>query len=162
VRITRTVEGAWRWCLSEEEWDLLGRVLDLFPLTPPDYHRLSNEISVSESHGPQHFLAESVAAHSDALRAKLQEWRAQGNVTQSLQGEVGITVKPTELEQLLQILNDIRVGSWIRLGCPEPESLYKAEPKPAQRHLFLAMEFCGLIQTRFLGALAGELDGDSE
>ena len=33
-----------------------------------------------------------------------------------------LTLSGPEIEWLLQVLNDVRVGSWIALGSPDPES----------------------------------------
>ncbi len=33
-----------------------------------------------------------------------------------------LTIDSAERERLLQILNDVRVGIWMQLGCPEPDS----------------------------------------
>jgi len=65
-------------------------------------------------------------------------------------------LSPADLELLLQILNDLRVGSCILLGCPDPtHATPTPEPEPSgdsARH-FLAMEFCGALQAQILSTL---------
>jgi len=57
------------------------------------------------------------------------------------------------LEWLLQVLNDIKVGSWVQLGCPELE---KAAPvnltRPNARSL-QAMHLSGEFQAALLEAV---------
>src|SRR5262249_1175988 len=61
-----------------------------------------------------------------------------------------LTVSPGEFEWLLQILNDIRVGSWIKLGSPEgPKLVLNAATMP---HVW-AMEASGQFQMQLLAAM---------
>jgi hypothetical protein len=57
-----------------------------------------------------------------------------------------------DMEWLLQILNDIRVGSWILLG--SPESPAEALTVATAPH-FWALEMADYFQSRLLEALEG-------
>jgi len=57
-----------------------------------------------------------------------------------------------EIEWLLQILNDVRVGSWLSLGSPDEElelSLLNAKTAPH----FWTMQLAGEFEMRLLKAL---------
>ena len=58
----------------------------------------------------------------------------------------------SELEWLLQVLNDIRVGSWIILG--SPEQWFEAATPQTAPHLW-AMELAGAFEMAFLPAVEG-------
>jgi hypothetical protein len=60
----------------------------------------------------------------------------------------------SEAEWLLQILNDIRVGSWIILGSPEQKSQLRLLNEQTAPH-FWAMEMAGCFQMELLAGLAG-------
>jgi hypothetical protein len=57
----------------------------------------------------------------------------------------------TELDWLLQVLNDIRVGSWLRLGSPADP--HRLELTKNNWDDFVALEFCGFMQSVLLRSL---------
>jgi hypothetical protein len=61
-------------------------------------------------------------------------------------------VTMAEVDWLLQILNDVRVGSWIMMGSPEN---YLEVPTKKNEKDFLAMELAGRFEAVFLAALEG-------
>jgi hypothetical protein len=62
-----------------------------------------------------------------------------------------LTLAPAQVEWLLQVLNDVRVGSWLALG--EPEQGEKPKLTKQNANYFLAMELCGLFESVLLAAL---------
>ena len=56
-----------------------------------------------------------------------------------------------EVEWLLQVLNDVRVGSWLALG--EPERGQEPAVTAQNARYLLALELCGLFQSVLLAAL---------
>ena len=61
------------------------------------------------------------------------------------------TLMAPEMEWLLQVLNDVRVGSWLALG--EPEELEIPEVNQTNAPYVLAMESAGYFQSALLDAL---------
>ena len=124
----------------------------MFPLVPPDYHQatrhgLSGSVPIDAA-----LLRESLTAHTAELRTRVGGWLQRVRLPAARKGVV-LRLTPADLEHWLQVLNDVRVGSWIRLGCPDQAALRDLEVTAAnERHLFL-MEFCGSVQARFLEAL---------
>ncbi|HVY70208.1 MAG TPA: hypothetical protein VHH73_09790, partial [Verrucomicrobiae bacterium] len=57
-----------------------------------------------------------------------------------------------ELEWLLQILNDIRVGSWVRLGAPDLD-MVKPEVTPDNLRYAWALDVSGCFQAALLRAI---------
>jgi len=55
----------------------------------------------------------------------------------------------------LQVLNDVRVGSWIALGSPDPESGKKILFNEKLLPHFRTMELAGAFEMVFLDALSG-------
>jgi hypothetical protein len=64
-----------------------------------------------------------------------------------------LSLSRAEAEWVLQVLNDIRVGSWIILGSPEGE-IEGLDAKTASD--FWAMEMAGYFETELLQALNRE------
>ena len=67
-----------------------------------------------------------------------------------------------ELEGLLQVLNDVRVGNWLAAGSPDPEQEKKMRrDKKSLQHMML-MELAGGFEMLFLGSLSGMLEPGDE
>jgi len=131
--------------LPAREKELLLNVLRLYPRIPNRYQPLSRAATAEES--SQRLLDEALAEtrleNKKALQALLKDPK---RLSQHL-GTWRLTLSPGELEWLLQVLNDIRVGSWIQLGSPEvPLRVLNAETAPD----VWAMEMAGSFQMRFL------------
>jgi hypothetical protein len=58
-----------------------------------------------------------------------------------------------DTEWLPQVLNDIRVGHWLRLGSPEPGDLNPLNLGLKHLPIWLAMEMSGSFQMSILAAL---------
>jgi hypothetical protein len=61
-----------------------------------------------------------------------------------------MTLSAADVEWLLQVFNDVRVGSWVHLGLPE-ERIAKLTLENAP-HLW-AMEMAGYFESQLLKAL---------
>jgi hypothetical protein len=152
VRLVRTKEGGWTWHLSRPEWSLLAAIGSLFPLVPPEHHQVTHSGQGRSVPIDPALLQESLAAHTAELRARVQGWIRDIRQPPGRKALV-MQLTATDLEHWLQVLNDVRVGSWLSLGCPDQAALRGLELTPAnERHLFL-MEFCGSVQARLLEAL---------
>ena len=63
-----------------------------------------------------------------------------------------LSLSPAEAEAVLQVLNDVRVGSWVLLG--SPENLDADFTEKTAPHL-VAMQMAGYFEAQFLEALSG-------
>lgn len=139
--------------LSSRERALLGTVLQHYPLLNPDHHRLTKGRSKTKE------LVESQALLVEAMT----EQKAAGKkaVTEFLRDEnwprvshaFHLTLIAEEMEWFLQVLNDVRVGSWVKLGKPDPEHGIQPELKMENLTYLRAMELSGLFQSVLLAAL---------
>jgi hypothetical protein len=64
-----------------------------------------------------------------------------------------LSLSPAEVEWVLQVLNDVRVGSWIILGSPDEK---RTELNERTAPHFAAMETAGYFEAQLLEALRGE------
>jgi hypothetical protein len=67
-------------------------------------------------------------------------------------GDLQLTLTAEQLEWLLRVLNEIRVGSWVRLGRPEMEDARKLQLSSEQSHFLASMELSGYFQAALLEA----------
>lgn len=137
--------------LANREQELLRTILGLYPRIPPAHHQLSKS-AAALPHAKENqrlldeALAEQRAESQKKLRLLLEEKRRLAQTHNGWQ----LTLTSAELEWLLQVLNDIRVGSWLALGSPEePYATLNEETAP---HLW-AMEVAGSFQMGLLHLL---------
>lgn len=102
-------------------------------------------------------LASALADHrrevSEAVEALLAD-------TERCQPQKGggfrLTLSGAEFEQLLQALNEVRMGAWERLGCPDFDSGDRPEVSEENFLCFWAFQVTDLFQGELLSALHPE------
>jgi hypothetical protein len=148
VKLIRASKDKYQIFLTQKERDLLLLVLRLYPRIPSGYQRLSK--APPKENADQKLLddalAESRLENKRGLDALLNDPK---KVKQEDAGWRFI-LSTGDLEWLLQVLNDVRIGSWIELGSPErPLEALNAKTAPA----VWAMEMAGAFQMSFLELL---------
>ncbi len=154
MNVVRASDDEFVFHLGKREKKLLLDVLKLYPCVPSAHFKISNTGKLSDPENTQKLLDEALAEQRaenkkqlEGLMAHPERFKAQGHGW-------NLTLTPAELEWLLQILNDIRVGSWVMLGSPDPmPGPIDATTTP---HIW-AMELCGYFQMHLLEAT--ELSG---
>jgi hypothetical protein len=152
VKLIRVTKGNFTFQLGKREKLLLFQVLRLYPRIPPATFRLSKSAKVPDAEANQRLLEESLTEQRAENRKTLQAFLTDPN--RFIDGESGsrLSVSPSELEWILQILNDVRVGSWVILGSPEQGMEFKLLNEKTASD-FWAMEMAGQFQMRFLEAM---------
>jgi hypothetical protein len=64
-----------------------------------------------------------------------------------------LVLSSAQLEWLLQVLNDIKVGSWVQLGCPEIERAAPLKLTKLNARSFQALHLSGQFQVALLEAV---------
>lgn len=158
MKLLRQEGDRFEFRLTRREQDLFRSVLDAYPVTPPEHHRISRRSA--DPHDPnQALLSESLAALKAEWRRRLDVFLANGKRFRRDGNACRLTLNREEIEWLLRVLNDVRVGSWIRLGSPESasalEGLEAIKPGPeVMRHAVL-MEVAAQFQFTLLAATDG-------
>ena len=152
MKLIRVTKGNFLFQLGKREKLLLTQVLRLYPRIPPATFRLSKSGNLPDGEASQCLLDESLAEQRAENRKTLQAFLTDQRRFTDTESGSRLSLSPSELEWLLQILNDVRVGSWIILGSPEQGIEFKLlnEKNAAD---FWAMEMSGQFQMRFLEAL---------
>jgi hypothetical protein len=148
VKLTRAQDGRFLFRLSRKEKEVLLPLLRRYPVLPAGYQKLSKAAGVGESSQQllEEALEEQRQQHRRQLDAMLQDKTRLRRVEQGW----ALSLSEPELEWLLQVLNDIRVGSWVRLGSPETLFTQLTEENV---HDVYAMEVAGAFQASILDAL---------
>jgi hypothetical protein len=154
MKLRRTTKDDFVFQLSAREKQILFETINLYPLVPASHHRLT-QAAAAHSDENQRLLEESLAEQRTENRRQIEALLKSPERLQKSGKSFHLQLKATELEWLLQVLNDIRVGSWLELGEPDEDKPPKLTPENFR--FIVAMEACGAFQSVLLAAL-----GESE
>lgn len=152
MKLVRSSRGRLVFRLGAREKQLLFRVLGLYPLVPPAHHRLITEGKGAPGTEDQRLFEEAIAEQRQENRRqvvallKKRRFRKTGRFLE-------FSLKTTEMESVLQVLNDVRIGAWIALG--EPQELDRPAFNENNAPFFLAMDLAGYFQANLLAAMEG-------
>jgi hypothetical protein len=139
--------------ITRQEKAVLLATLRLFPVLKPSDHQLTKTAKTAGA-AEQRLLEESMVQQRSEHKKKLERFfRANEPFFKTEQGALHLTLTGAQLEWLLQVLNDIRVGSWVQLGCPELEPARRLELAREYPVPFTAMETSGYFQSALLEAV---------
>ena len=155
MKLIRTRQEKLVFEISLPEKRLLFEVLKLYPLISATHHRLSKTARSAKHDENQRLLEESLAAQREENRKNVRAMLDEPGRFQAAASGFQLTLSGPEIEWLLQVLNDIRVGSWIALGSPDPEQGKKTTFNEKTVPHFRMMELAGTFQMVFLDALSG-------
>ncbi len=151
MKLLRTLKSGHVFQLSLHEKQLLLDTIRLYPLVPAAHYRLSRGGKVPQPEEDQRLLEGALA---EQRRENQRQALAMLNEPERFcEVESGFELRLTlpQIEWLLQVLNDVRVGSWLALGKPESDT----EPAVTKQNakFCLALQVSGLFQSALLAAL---------
>jgi hypothetical protein len=150
VKLLSKNQNLFEFQLAPREKDLLLELLQLYPQVPAEYQRLSKKPDAEDAN--QRLLDEAMQESRSENKKQLLAMFSDSNCLSRLQEHWLLKLTESQLEWLLQILNDVRVGSWIQLGSPElPTEALTSKNAPH----FWALELAGYFQGNFLEVLDG-------
>ncbi|PWU18138.1 MAG: hypothetical protein C5B50_09865 [Verrucomicrobia bacterium] len=151
MKVVRTSKDRLTVHLNKREKEMLMVLSRLYPRVPPAHCRLSRSESVPQPEAAQRLLDEALAEQRAESKKRLETFlRSSQRFREYGTGGVQFSLSPPEAEWLLQVLNDVRVGSWVLLGSPE-EKIQLLNEKTVP-HVW-AMEMAGYFQMRLLEAM---------
>ena len=139
----------WLFSLGAVEKSLFCHILGLYPCVPAAYPRLNKSGSIPDAEAGQRLLDEALAEHRSENKKHLAAFLKAKRTFSRRKDGWRFSVTMAEIEWLLQVFNDIRVGSWVALGSPE-ERLEKLTEETAPH--YAAMEVAGSFQMALLEA----------
>ena len=152
MRLTRQTKVGWKYQLNQREGDCLRSLLSRFPATANVSAQIFKADTDPKTAEREKLLNESLAEHRKELKKQATNLLAPGKFKRGEKGYL-LRLNAEEREILLQILNDIRIGSWDVLG--EPEGLKPETPPQAEKEqvFYNLMNLVGYFEAAFLHAL---------
>jgi hypothetical protein len=159
VNLIKAHKGQFSFQLNDKEKRSLLKVLELYPLVPSSYQKLSRSPARPED---QQLLDEALATQRRQNQRELLALIQAKNRFQANAAGFRLTLKQSHLDWLLQVLNDIRVGSWLQLGSPGDlaETFGRLNEKTAP--FLWSMEVAGHFQMSLIHETAGVIQATDE
>jgi hypothetical protein len=155
VKLLRARQDQLFFEIGRREKALLFEMLQLYPLIPVTHHRLSKNADVTEPDDNQRLLEESLAAQREENRKNIQAMLDEPGRFKAAPTGFLLKITRPEVEWLLQVLNDVRVGSWVALGSPDTEAGEEIPLNEKTAPQVRSMEIAGAFESFFLDALMG-------
>jgi hypothetical protein len=149
VRIVRTPEKFLVYFNQEEklEW---AEVLKLYPRLPSAHLPISKTGRLPDLPANQQLLDEALKEQRAQNKKQIKELQADPRRWAHTKSGLRLSLTRADVEWLLQVLNDVRVGNWVLLGSPEDMApALKQDNLP----LYWAMEMCLFFQSGLLRAI---------
>ena len=138
--------------LGRRERDLLFELLKLYPLVPPAHHQIGDASRDPKLESNQHLLEEALTEHRNANKQQVEAMLSEPGRFQETPIGFRLVLTAFQLEWLLQVLNDIRVGSWLHLGSPDEKQGRRLKVNLQNARYAWAMELAGHFQYVLLSA----------
>ncbi len=150
-----------RFQLAAQEMELLIGLLSLYPVAPAAFHKLNGD-QTARVQAAQVELEEALTERKAENQRQLHTLLQTDECLQRVPPDCTLTLTSTRMNWLLEVLNEVRVGSWLRLGQPDsPERLRLAQSNEANLRPLWAMELSGYFQTALLEALHPRANTDA-
>lgn len=150
----RNARGALVFEMGQREKKLLLQTIALYPLVPAAHHQLSKTAEGNAANENQRLLEQSLVQQRRQNRRQVEAMLEEPQRFREVNRRSQLTLSAPEVEWLLQVLNDIRVGSWLALG--EPDEGKEPSVTEDNAHYVISLEICGLFESAFLAALGTE------
>jgi hypothetical protein len=161
MKLIRAEQNQFEFEMRFGEQARMRQLLQRYPLVPAAHHQLSRG-KIPKRAENQQLLEEALQSQREENRKQIEALLSEPR--RFVKGERGYraTFSRGEIEWLLQVFNDVRIGSWIALGSPDEHP----EPKPgisAKTVLHLAtMDLAAFFEMSFLTAVHGDFPPGQE
>lgn len=157
MKLLRSGQEKFLFEISREEMALLRHVLKRYPLVPATHHRLSHDRHIRNRDENQHLLEEALKAQRLENRQQLEFLLNEPNRFVECAAGWRVGFSRGEIEWLLQVLNDVRIGSWLALGSPDQQQEIQKRRNQQTAQLALTMDLAACFEMAFLQAINGDL-----
>jgi hypothetical protein len=151
VKLIRAGKAGHVFRVGRREQELLFEMLKLYPLVPASHHQLSRQGKDKTADEDQHLLETALAEQRQENRKQVLAMLNDPQFLKETKSGFELSLSAAQIEWLLQVLNDVRVGSWLALG--EPEQGAEPEVNEQNARYLIALELCGMFQSVLLAGL---------
>lgn len=155
MNLVSTGDGKFVFELSQREKLLFLELLRRYPVIARPYQPLSKTADVETMKADQELLDQALLADQVEHQKALKKLLGNPELFQATDSGHHFTLEASQMEWLLQVLNDIRVGSWRLLGSPDEQGVHRLHVTEENVSHVWAMEVAGFYQTTLIAACHG-------
>jgi hypothetical protein len=137
VKVLRVENDRYFFQLGHREKALFELLLRLYPVIPSAHQPLSKTAPIAEEN--QKLLDEALAEQRFENRQLVDKLLTDPERFQETEDGVQMALTAGEIEWVLQVLNDVRVGNWIQLGSPEEHPRFDPNAENAAHVLLMGL-----------------------
>jgi hypothetical protein len=153
LKLVKQADTSFTFHIGKRERDLFIALLLRYPVLSSAHFNKRQPEQGSGLASDDSLLAEALGDQQKESRKHLEEWlKAEGRFQETDPG-FNFTLSSAEVEWILQVLNDIRVGSWVALGEPDGKTPISEPLTENTMQLAWALEMAGHFQHIFLSSL---------
>lgn len=149
MKLLRVGNGRYAFQMAPRERELFAIILGLYPVIPSAHQPLSKSSMPDKAN--QRLLDEALAEQRKENRKLVENLLTDPGRFRETAGAIEMTLTAAEMEWVLQVLNDVRVGNWILLGSPEEPQQFSPQSESAR--FVMAMDLACMFQSYFLDAI---------
>ena len=147
--------GKYVFALSQREKLLFLELLRRYPVITKPYQPLSKTADAEAIKTDQELLDHALAADKLEHKKALDKLLGNSELFKDTDSGHNFTLDSSQVEWLLQVLNDIRVGSWRLLGSPDETGVHRLHVTGKNVPHVWAMEVAGFYQSTLIAAING-------
>lgn len=132
---------------------ILEKLCHKYPALEVTYFELCRTMDEEELPDGRELADQSLTEEQNEVRNRVTKLLSDKNRFEKMEGFFLLRMTAAEVDLLLQVLNDVRIGCWVRAGSPSEgtEDTLRSDPKLAP--LLATMQLCGLFQGALLDGL---------
>lgn len=149
VKVIKREETHCSFLIGKREREMLFSLLQRYPVMLGAHFKTRNPPKTDQARKNQDLLEEALAEQQKENRKQLEQMLAENG--RFVENDLGYTFRlsHSEIEWLLQVLNDIKVGSWVQLGEPD----FRTTPTPPLNEQTILLAWAVEVAERFQRAL---------
>lgn len=153
--------GGFSFRFDGPEFGLFSAVLETYPAQEGTLRTICGNVDAED------LLEEALREHRENLKKEFRETLAKKTTrSEDMEGRESFTIQLSggEVEWLLQVLNDIRVGHWVKLGRPDggPNVVLTQPPTSETLRSMTLLHLCTVWQGILLESIATAARGELE
>lgn len=149
MKLLRVENDRYFFLLGHREQALFQFVLRLYPVIPSAHQSLSKASPKMDEN--QRLLEEALAEQRKENKRQVEQLLRDARRLQETESGIEMNLSAAEIEWVLQVLNDVRVGNWILLGSPEEHPHF--DPNAKNAPYVIAMGLASNFQMDLLEAI---------
>jgi hypothetical protein len=152
VKFLRVTGDDFIFHLGRREKKLLTEVLGLYPLIPVTHHCGGQSPDSEAVQSSRKLLEEALAEHRQESKRQLDMLLNEQGRFREIATGFQLALNVHQIESLLQVVNDVRVGCWLKIGSPDGKRGKRVRLTAENARYHLAMEICGFFEASLLDA----------